>query len=102
MIKKSEPLSLAEVKDLVKKMPESEKIKEVNVYLKRFIKIDSAEAKKLKKEIQEQLPNLGMDYIIKITDILPKDADDVRKIFVDTSIDENEITKILEIVKKYL
>lgn len=102
MIKKSEPLSLTEVKDLLKKIPESEKIKEVSAYLKKFIKADSAEVKKLKKEIQEQLPNLGMEHIIKITDILPRDTEDVRKIFVDTSIDENEITKILEIVKKYI
>lgn len=102
MIKKSEQLSLAEVRDLLKKIPESEKIKEVNIYLKRFIKTESAEVKKLKKELQEQLPNLGIEYIIKIIDILPRDTEDVRKIFIDTSIDENEITKILEIVKKYL
>jgi DNA-directed RNA polymerase subunit F len=33
---------------------------------------------------------------------LPHDAEDVRKIVVDTGVEENEITKILEIVKKYL
>jgi DNA-directed RNA polymerase subunit F len=70
--------------------------------LKRFIKIEPAQAKKLKKELQEELPNLSPVNIAKIIDISPCDAEDARKIFVDTSVDENEITKILEIVKKYL
>ncbi len=102
MIRKSEQLSLVEVKELLKKLPDSEKVKEVSAYLKRFIKIEPAQAKKLKKELQEELPNLSSANIAKIMDILPHDSGDVRKIFVDTSLDENEIAKILEIVKKYL
>lgn len=102
MIKKSDELSLAETKDLVKKLPESEKTKEVGSYIKRFVKLEPKEAQKLKKELQELLPNLSLHYIIKIMDILPHDPEDARKIFIDAGIDENEITKILEIVKKYL
>lgn len=101
MIKKSDELSLAETKDLLKKLPESEKTKEVSSYIKRFVKLELKEAQKLKKELQELLPNLSLQHIIKIIDILPHDSEDVRKIS-DAGIDENEITKILEIVKKYL
>lgn len=102
MIKKSNELSLAETKDLVKKLPESEKTKEVSSYIKRFVKLELKEAQKLKKELQELLPSLSLQQIIKIIDLLPQDSEDARKIFVGAGIDENEITKILEIVKKYL
>lgn len=102
MIKKSEPLSLAEVKELVKKMPESPILEKINTYIKKFVKINEREAEKLKKELQESFPNLASKDIVKIIDILPPDAEDVRKIFADTSLDENEIKKILEIVKKYI
>ena len=42
------------------------------------------------------------EQIIKIIDFLPKDADDVRKVLASASIEENEIAKILEIVKGYI
>jgi DNA-directed RNA polymerase subunit F len=102
MIKKSEPLSLAEVKELLKKLPESEQSKAVATYIKKFVKITASEAEKLTKEIEELMPNLNKEHIIKIADILPRDADDLRKILADVTLDENEITKLLEIVKKYL
>lgn len=102
MIKKSEPLSLAEVKGLLKKLPESERVKEVDVYIKKFVKISPAEAEKLKKEIQETMPYINKEHLVKILDILPRDSEDIRKIFIGTTLDENDIPKLLEIVKKYL
>ena len=44
---------------------------------------------------------LKQEHIVKIVDLLPEDALDLNKIFTDVSLDEDETTKILEIVKKY-
>jgi len=98
MIKSMKPLSLIEAKELV---GESEN-KQLEQHLKRFIKLKKQEAGKLRKELEE-LENLKIkgEYIVKIIDLLPEDASDVNKIFVDVSLDENEIKQILEIVGKY-
>jgi DNA-directed RNA polymerase subunit F len=39
--------------------------------------------------------------MIKIVDFLPENAEEVNKIFNEVSLNEEEINKILEIVKKY-
>lgn len=102
MIKSIQPLSMPEVKGILAKS-ESEKIKEIIIFLKKFTKLEEKEAKKLREEIN----NLGIlkiknHHIAKIIDIIPVDSEDVNKIFTDVSLDQNEITQILEVVKKYL
>ena len=93
-------LSLAETKEIVETIDKEEK--EIKVFLKKFIKLEIKEAKELRKDLE----NLGLikvkeEHITKIIDLLPEDPSDVNKIFVDVSLDENEINKILEIIKKY-
>ena len=39
------------------------------------------------------------EHLVKIADLLPQDASDVNKIFVDVSLNEEETNKILELVK---
>ena len=102
MIKKLEPLGLAEVKELLKPLPESEKVKKVSEYIKKFSDTSSSEALKLKKELRESLPSIDNIQITKIIDFMPEDKEDIRKIFTEAGIEESEISKILEIVKKYL
>ena len=45
----------------------------------------------MKKEL-EGLNNhkIKNEHIVKIIDMLPKDASDIHKIFIDISLDENE------------
>ncbi|MFH0831757.1 MAG: hypothetical protein V1886_02730 [archaeon] len=102
MITHVEPLSIAEVKELIKKLPESEKVKRLDSYVKKFCKGSIGDALKLKKELQESFPGISAENIVKIMDIMPKDADDARKILSESGVEENEIVKILEIVKKYI
>jgi DNA-directed RNA polymerase subunit F len=99
MIIKSEPLNLAQVKELTKN---TDKDKPIVGYLKKFGKLDSKKAKELSDEVRA-LDNLKIKetHIVKIVDFLPKDAEDVNKIFVDVSLSEEEINKILEISGKY-
>lgn len=112
MIKNSEPLNLAETKKLVteqekklKNLKEEadERMESVISYLKKFSKISSEKANKMKEELKNlDLIQLKDKHIIKITDILPADAEDLHKILIGepVSLDKNEIDKILEIVKK--
>jgi len=105
MIKSSEPLSMSEVREILQsKDQEEEKIKKIIAHIKKFSKIKPEKAKALKKELNElNIIKLKPRYISKIIDILPEDADDLKKILVreDITLDQNEISKILEVVKKY-
>lgn len=99
MIVNSQPLSLADVADLTKEMPADAPIK---AYLKKFGKLSSDKAKALSDEVRA-LDNLKIkeSHIVKLVDFLPKDAEDINKIFVDVSLSEEEVNKILEITRKY-
>ncbi len=90
---------LAEVKEIVDKLEENEEMK---LYLKKFTKLSKKDALKLKEELTA-LGNVKIreEHIIKLVDILPKDAEDVNKIFSDTGLTEEETNAILEITKKY-
>ena len=102
MIKSTKALSIAELKDLVSELPESEKTKNAEAYAKKFTKLSEKEAQKIREELEaSDIVKINSHYVTKIIDVLPKDPEDVRKIFMDTSLSENEITKILEIVKKH-
>jgi len=97
MILKQEPMSLAEVKEM---LPEEKE--EIEKFIKSFTKIKPENARKLK----EELTGLGIlkikpGDIAKIIDILPEDASDLNKILVDTSLSEDEVNKILEVIKRH-
>lgn len=98
MINNSQPLSLAEVKHYMKNT-ENEVM---HAYLKEFCHIEPAEAKKLADEIRAlNSPKVREEHIVKILDFLPKDAEEVNKIFVDVSLTEEEANTFTAIVKKY-
>ncbi len=102
MIKSSIPLDMEEVKDIIGSLEDSEKKKQLDAFIKKFSKITSSKAEQLRKELEDLgLLKLKKEYIVKIVDLLPKDAQDLNKIFVDVSLDEDETNKIFEIVKKY-
>ncbi|MFH1425233.1 MAG: hypothetical protein ABIG28_00685 [archaeon] len=98
-IQSRKPVMLAEVKEIVDKVEEKPELK---AYLKKFTKLKKEKVEVLKKEI-EALNNLKIkeENIIKIVDFVPKDAEDVNKLFTEVSLTEEEINAILEITKKY-
>jgi len=99
MIINSEPLSLAEAIDYMK---DEENCSELVGFVKKFNKLHVNEAKELKKEIEGLgLIKLQTENIIKIVDLLPENAEELNKILVDVSLDENETQKILETIKKF-
>jgi DNA-directed RNA polymerase subunit F len=100
MIKNSEPLSMAEVIEYIKKYKESET--ELVKFIKKFNKLKAKEAEELKQEIKSlDIIKIKPEYIVKIIDILPETTEELNKIFVDVSLDEDEAKKILDTIKKY-
>lgn len=95
------PLSMAEVDDIAKAINDDED-KEIHGFLKKFAKLKTKEAKKMREELENlNLLKLKGEHIAKIMDLLPEDSVDINKIFIDISLDDDETNKILEVVKKY-
>ena len=95
-------LSLAEVKQYLSNSEEHEQAKVVGEYIKKFCDLKEEKAKELIEELKK-LGNVKLreDYVVKIADLLPRDAEALHKIFHDVSLDEGEVNSILEIVKNY-
>ena len=100
MILDRTPLTLNEVQKIIKDISDSGKKEEVEIYLDKFLKTDSKRAEKIREELEKiDLLKVKREHIIKIIDLLPEDASDLNKIFVDVSLNEEETNKLLEIVK---
>ncbi len=99
MILAKRALTLAEVEAHIGKDEEKRPIHE---YVKSFVKISKADAEKLTKELHAlNNPKLREEKIVKIVDLLPKDSEDLNKIFNDVSLTEEESQAILTLVKEY-
>jgi DNA-directed RNA polymerase subunit F len=100
MIIERTPLNMTEVQDILEKIPESEKKLSASNFIEKFIKIKKSSAEKIKTELKNlDSSKIKNEHVVKIIDILPSDASDINKIFTDISLSEDEINKILEIVK---
>jgi len=94
------PLNMNEVEEILKDIPDSPKKEELENFFKKFVKTKPEQAKKIKEELEKlDMLKLKREYLVKIVDLLPKDASDLNKIFSDVSLNEDETNKILEIVK---
>ncbi|MEM0203212.1 MAG: RNA polymerase Rpb4 family protein [Archaeoglobaceae archaeon] len=71
-------------------------------HLRNFSKLSAEKAKKLVEELM-QLPQVGRkDLAVKIADIMPRVADEVRVIYAkERTLTNEEIEQILEIVNRY-
>ncbi len=92
------PVTLAEVKDIIVDLDSKPELKD---YLKEFSKL----TRKQSDDIIESLRKMNNakfkeEYIIKVADLLPKNAESVAKIFDDVSLDEKEINEVLTVVKE--
>ena len=103
----TKPVGMPEAKTI---MSSIEKDKELSYeqklaleHLNKFTALDAPEAKKLLEEISDVL-RMSEETKIQILNLLPKTPDELRMIFTreNFSLKDNEIKKILEIIKKYL
>lgn len=100
-------VTLAEVKEILdERQKDGELTPEQKLSLEhsqKFSRVDSKKAKKLVKELVE-LGFVSEINAVKIADIMPTNADDVRLIFSKerASVEKKDIEKILSVVEKYL
>lgn len=101
MINSNVPLSMSESLEYLSKDIELEK--NAKEFIKRFVKLNPKEAKELRKKLVElNLVKMKNEDICKLIDILPERPEEVNKIFVDVSLDEDEIKKILDTIKEFI
>lgn len=72
-------------------------------HLKKFTKLKREDAKKFMNELTSVL-KASPETLVTIANVLPQTTDEVRLIFAREkfSVKEDEISKILEIVKKFV
>lgn len=106
---KETPLSLIEMKEKLQEIKKRDKelnfrAKKTEEYLNVIAKIKLNKANELKKELENlEIARLKPNQIIKLVDVLPKDMDSLRMLFSNENLTlkQEDITKILDIVKKY-
>ena len=105
-VNETKPVSMIEAKEV---LSSREKRKELSYeqklaleHLNKFTKLKSEEAKKLSEELSSVL-RMSQETLVQILNFLPKNPDELRMIFSREkfSLKEDEINKILEIIKKY-
>ena len=90
---------LAEVAEYAKNTEEK---KVFHDYLKAFVKLSKSDAIKCAEDIKAlNNPKIKEDEVVKIVDLVPKDSEDLNKIFLDVTLTEEEANAVLEIIKKY-
>lgn len=95
-IKSNESLSMAEVSEYVDK--ESETMK----FIKKFTKTTPKEAKNMREKFKDLgIMKVNGENISKIIDIMPENSEDLNKIFIGASLDEDESKRILDTVKEF-
>lgn len=100
MIKNSIPLSMAESLEYIEKDKKLEH--PAKDFIKKFIKISPKDAKELRKKLEDlKIAKMNDINISKLIDVLPEKAEEVNKIFIDISLDENETKKILDTIKEF-
>ena len=100
MIRNKEPLSMVEAVEIVKKTGKEET--ELAGFVKKFTSLDAEKAKELRKKLEElNLLKVKPEHIAKIIDLLPETPEELNKIFVDLSLDEDETKKVLDTIKEY-
>ena len=73
-------------------------------HVKRFAKTKPEKVEAIVKDLVAlEMRRLKEEHIIKIVDLMPKDMDDLKTIFagVKPAFKEEELEKIIEIVKKH-
>ena len=99
MIRESKPISMAEASEYVQK---EEGDAEVKGFIKKFVKITPAKAKELREGLEKlDLMKVKEEHLAKIIDLLPGNPEELNKIFVEVSLDEDESKKILDTVKEF-
>ncbi len=100
-------VSLPEVKEILedesKKRELSQEQKYAVEHAQRFSRTDDKKSRKLINELMSEIEGLNETTAMKIADLVPKDAEDLRVIFAKerAGTQKKDVEKILAIVEKY-
>jgi len=100
-----ECVTKTEVKELLKKRTNLEFEQKMTKEHVKDAKLTIAKVSGMKKELEElKLTKLKQYLIVKIIDILPADEEELKMIFSMEIVpfNDEEVKKIMEVVKKYL
>jgi DNA-directed RNA polymerase subunit F len=98
MIKERNSLSLAESLEFISE----EENTEVKGFIKKFVEIDGKKAKDLREKlVSMEIIKLREEHISKLIDLLPKNKEEINKVFIDVSLEENEIESLLNTIKEF-
>ena len=99
MIIEKESLSISEAGKFIKK--DSTENTEILGFIKKFSKLRPEKAKELRGKLVElDLIKLREEHISKIIDLVPENKEDLNKIFIDLSLEEDETNKVLDVIKE--
>lgn len=100
MIKDKTPLCMHEVRDLIEKSKETDRVKDIDLFIKKYSKLNSEKSEKLKKDLEKlDIIRLKQIDIIKIVDMAPENAIELNKIVIEAGLEADETNKILETIK---
>ncbi len=98
-------IPIAKVKEILKQVKDKTyEQKLAYEHVKKFSKINLEKAEKLIKELLElEMRKLKEHQIVKIVDLMPKDVEELKVILEKSQLPfkDDELEKIIEIVKKY-
>ncbi len=99
VVQENRPITMAEVSSIV---GDSDSAKLIKDFIKNFDVLSAEKAKSLVEELKKlDLIRLKDSHIVKIVDFMPGDASELNKVISEVSFEQEEITKILDVVKKY-
>lgn len=101
----TKPISMSEAKEILVKREKEELAYEQKLaleHLKKFTKLKEEDAEKLVEKLSSVL-RMNPETLMQIVNILPKSIEEIRIMFARErfSLKEEEINKILEILKEY-
>ncbi|MEM4605715.1 MAG: hypothetical protein QW103_01615 [Candidatus Pacearchaeota archaeon] len=97
MIKEKKPITYLEAAKLSKKTEKSEKLKK---FVKDFIKNDEKKENELKEKLLSlKIYKLKEEDIISLINFLPETSQEVIKVLPEVSLNEEEINKILNVLR---
>jgi DNA-directed RNA polymerase subunit F len=100
MIKNNESLSMEEISTYLKKPKEGET--DLMGFIKKFSHTNPEKALLLRDALAKlDFVKINPNHISKMIDLSPEDKEDLNKIFVNISLNEDETRKILETIKKF-
>ena len=101
-------VSLAEVKAMLEKaqVDRDELTYEQKIALehaKRFARVNGTAARKIITQVQKELPGVEDKFAIRVADLLPQHADDVRALFQKSRQDltDADVAKVIAIVDEH-